>query len=35
MLREEIGATVAGPEEVDDEVRHLLGVIAPWAPPAT
>jgi RNA polymerase sigma factor (sigma-70 family) len=35
MLREEIGATVAGPEEVDDEVRHLLGVVAPWGPPAS
>jgi RNA polymerase sigma-70 factor (ECF subfamily) len=34
-LRDEIGATVASPEEVDDEVRHLLGVIAPWAPPAS
>ena len=34
-LREEIGATVAAPEEVDDEVRHLLGVIAPWGPPAS
>jgi len=34
MLRNEIGATVASPEEVDDEVRHLLGVIAPWGPPA-
>ena len=32
-LREEIGATVSSPEEVDDEVRHLLGVIAPWGPP--
>jgi len=35
MLRDEIGATVASPEEVDDEVRHLLGVIAPWGPPAS
>lgn len=35
MLREEIGATVANPREVDDEVRHLLGVIAPWSPPAS
>jgi RNA polymerase sigma factor (sigma-70 family) len=35
MLREEIGATVATPEEVDDEVCHLLGVIAPWGPPAS
>jgi hypothetical protein len=23
---------VAGPADVDDEVRHLLGVIAPWGP---
>ena len=34
-LREEIGATVATPEEVDEEVRHLLGVIAPLSPPAS
>ena len=30
LLREEIATTVAQPEEVDDEVRHLLGSIAPW-----
>ena len=35
MLRDEIGATVANPLEVDDEVRHLLGVIAPFSPPAS
>ena len=32
LLRQEIAETVAGPEDVDDEVRHLLGVIAPWGP---
>jgi len=35
MLREEIGATVASPKEIDDEVRQLLGVVAPWGPPAS
>jgi DNA-directed RNA polymerase specialized sigma24 family protein len=30
LLRQQIAETVAGPEDVDDEVRHLLGVIAPW-----
>ncbi len=30
LLRQEIAETVSGPDEVDDEVRHLLGVIAPW-----
>src|SRR5262245_43894125 len=30
LLRREIGETVADAEEVDDEVRHLLGVITPW-----
>jgi RNA polymerase sigma factor (sigma-70 family) len=29
-LRSEIAETVAHPDEVDDEVRHLLGVLAPW-----
>ena len=33
LLRGEIAETVAGPEEVDDEVKYLLGVIAPWGPP--
>jgi RNA polymerase sigma-70 factor (ECF subfamily) len=28
VLRDVIGATVASPHEVDDELRHLLGVIA-------
>ena len=32
LLRQEISETVARPEEVADEVRHLLGAIAPWAP---
>ena len=32
LLREEIVETVANPDEVDDEVRHLLQVIAPWEP---
>jgi RNA polymerase sigma factor (sigma-70 family) len=27
MLREEVAKTVLGPEEVDDEIRHLLGVL--------
>lgn len=35
LLRQEIAETVASPEEVDDEVRHLLGVIAPWGPKAS
>jgi len=35
MLREEIAQTVSSPDEVDDEVRHLLGVIAPWGPRAS
>jgi RNA polymerase sigma-70 factor (ECF subfamily) len=30
QLWEEIAETVARPEEVDDEVRHLLSVIGPW-----
>ena len=34
LLRQEIAETVASPEEVDDEVRYLLKVIAPWGPPA-
>jgi RNA polymerase sigma-70 factor (ECF subfamily) len=29
-LRDEIAETVADPDDVDDEVRHLLGVLAPW-----
>ena len=30
LLREEIRETIANPDEVDDEVRHLLVVIGPW-----
>ena len=30
LLRQEIAETVADLEEVDDELRHLLGVIAPF-----
>jgi RNA polymerase sigma-70 factor (ECF subfamily) len=32
LLRQEIAETVAVPAEVDDEVRYLLGVVAPWGP---
>ena len=32
LLREEIADTVANPDVVDDELRHLLQVIAPWEP---
>ena len=32
LLREAIAETVADPHDVDDEVRYLLGVIAPWGP---
>jgi len=35
LLRQEIAETVARPDEVDAEVRHLLGVIAPWGPKAS
>ena len=35
LLRQEIAETVARPDDVDDEVRHLLGVIAPWGPKAS
>lgn len=35
LVRSEITETVTNPADVDDEVRHLLGVIAPWChPPA-
>jgi RNA polymerase sigma-70 factor (ECF subfamily) len=34
LLREEIGATVAEPADVDSELRHLLSAIRPWEPPA-
>ncbi len=30
LLRDEIGETVATAAEVDDELRHLLGVVRPW-----
>jgi RNA polymerase sigma-70 factor (ECF subfamily) len=29
-LREAIAETVADPDDVDDEVRHLLGILARW-----
>lgn len=34
LLREEIAETVADSAEVDEEMRHLLGVIRPWQSPA-
>ena len=33
VLRSEIAETVSSPTEVDNEVKHLLGVIAPWGRP--
>jgi RNA polymerase sigma-70 factor (ECF subfamily) len=30
LIRDEIAETVAKPDEVDDEVRHLLAVVGPW-----
>ncbi len=33
ILREEIAATIADPDELDDELRHLLAVIRPWQEP--
>ena len=33
VLRTEIADTVSSSDQVDDEVKHLLGVIAPWARP--
>jgi RNA polymerase sigma-70 factor (ECF subfamily) len=35
LLREEIATTVASPTDVDDEVRHLLGTVSSWRPPAS
>lgn len=35
FLRSEIAETVADPDEVDDEVRHLLVVIGPWESQST
>jgi RNA polymerase sigma factor (sigma-70 family) len=32
LLREEIGATVADPDEIDPELRHLLATVRPWEP---
>ena len=32
LLREEIAATVADPEEIDAELRHLLATVRPWEP---
>jgi len=34
LLRAEIAETVADPGAVDDELRHLLSAVRPWAPPA-
>jgi len=28
LLRKEIAATVASPEEVEDEIRHLMAVVS-------
>ena len=30
LLREEVAETVTSPAEVDEELRHLLGVVRPW-----
>jgi RNA polymerase sigma-70 factor (ECF subfamily) len=35
LLREEIAATVASPEEIDAELRHLLATVRPWEPSAS
>ncbi|MGB5571778.1 MAG: sigma-70 family RNA polymerase sigma factor [Thermoanaerobaculia bacterium] len=32
FLRDEIAKTVAEPDQVDGEVRHLLGAVGPWEP---
>jgi RNA polymerase sigma-70 factor (ECF subfamily) len=32
LLRQVIAETVADPDEIDEEVRYLLMVIAPWEP---
>ena len=32
LLRNEIAMTVAEPDQVDGEVRHLLGAVGPWEP---
>ena len=31
LLRQEIAATIADPDEIDDELRHLLTAVRPWA----
>jgi RNA polymerase sigma-70 factor (ECF subfamily) len=33
ILRAEIAATIAAPDQLDDELRHLLTVIRPWQDP--
>jgi RNA polymerase sigma-70 factor (ECF subfamily) len=35
LLREEIAATVADPEEIDAELHHLLASVRPWEPSAS
>ena len=35
LLREEIAATVASPEDIDAELRHLLATVRPWEPAAS
>jgi RNA polymerase sigma-70 factor (ECF subfamily) len=30
LLREEVAETVSSPDDVDEEVRHLLNVLRPW-----
>jgi RNA polymerase sigma-70 factor (ECF subfamily) len=35
LLRQEIAATVADPEEIDAELRHLLASVRPWEPTAS
>ena len=32
LLREEIGATVAEPGDIDSELHHLLSAVRPWEP---
>ena len=34
LLREEIGATLAEPADIDSELHHLLSTIRPWEPPS-
>jgi RNA polymerase sigma-70 factor (ECF subfamily) len=35
QLRDEIAATVADPDEIDAELRHLLATVRPWEPAAS